>query len=43
MIVVLDDGRVSATGTHEELLATSEIYREIYTSQQYGVDKGGER
>lgn len=36
-IVVLDDGRVDAVGTHEELLATCEIYREIYTSQQYAA------
>jgi ATP-binding cassette subfamily B protein len=29
-IVVLDDGRIAARGTHEELLHTSPIYREIY-------------
>jgi ATP-binding cassette subfamily B protein len=32
-ILVLDDGRVVAEGTHEELLATSPIYREIYMLQ----------
>lgn len=32
-ILVLDDGAISAIGTHEELLETSEIYREVYTSQ----------
>ncbi len=32
-IVVLDDGRVAAVGTHSELLASSPIYREIYESQ----------
>jgi len=35
-IIVMDDGRVSAVGTHEELLKTSEIYREVYESQQKG-------
>ena len=35
-IVVLDDGRVNATGTHEELLASCEIYRDVYESQQKG-------
>jgi ABC-type multidrug transport system fused ATPase/permease subunit len=29
-IVVLDDGRIAARGTHDELLATSEVYRDIY-------------
>lgn len=32
-ILVLDDGRIAAEGTHDELLATSLIYREIYTLQ----------
>ena len=32
-IVVLEDGRVVGTGTHAELLATNETYREIVTSQ----------
>ena len=32
-IVVLDGGRIAAEGTHKELLASSEIYREIYASQ----------
>ncbi len=32
-IVVLDRGRVAAEGTHEELMASSEIYQEIYRSQ----------
>lgn len=32
-ILVLDDGRLMAEGTHQELLATSPIYREIYDSQ----------
>ena len=33
-IIVIEGGEVKATGTHEELLKTSEIYGEIYTSQQ---------
>ncbi len=32
-IVVLEKGRVVATGTHRELMATSVVYREIYDSQ----------
>ncbi len=32
-ILVLDDGRVAAQGTHDQLLASSPIYREIYRSQ----------
>ncbi|NOV02556.1 ABC transporter ATP-binding protein [Paenibacillus planticolens] len=33
-ILVLDEGRVAARGTHEELLATSAVYQDIYRSQQ---------
>ena len=36
-IVILDDDHVAGLGTHEELLATNEIYQEIYQSQQEGV------
>ena len=32
-IIILDDGRVTATGTHHQLLDISPIYREIYESQ----------
>ena len=35
-IIVLDDGKIDAIGTHEELLENNEIYREVYTSQQEG-------
>ncbi len=37
-ILVMDDGRISAVGTHEQLLKTSDIYREVYESQQKGAD-----
>lgn len=36
-ILVVDDGEVKAIGTHDELLESSEIYQEIYTTQQKGV------
>jgi ATP-binding cassette subfamily B protein len=35
-IIVLDNGRIDGFGTHEELLETNEIYREVYQSQQKG-------
>ena len=35
-IIVLDDGKVGAVGTHDELLKTCDIYREVFTSQQKG-------
>ena len=36
-ILVLDQGRISGMGTHEELLETNEIYRDIYRLQQKGA------
>lgn len=36
-IVVLDDGKIDAVGTHDELMKSCEIYQEIYTTQQKGV------
>jgi ATP-binding cassette subfamily B protein len=36
-IVVLQDGAIDGVGTHEELMQTNEIYRDVYTSQQKGV------
>ena len=36
VILVMEGGRVTAAGTHEQLLHSSEIYREVYESQQKG-------
>ena len=36
-ILVLDQGRISGMGTHDELLRTNEIYRDIYRLQQKGA------
>ncbi len=41
LIVVMDDGRVADAGTHEELMETSEIYRDVYLSQQEGASIDG--
>ena len=44
-ILVLEDGRISGFGPHEELLRTNEIYRDVYQSQTGGnadFDEGGE-
>ena len=38
-ILVLDDGKITGQGTHEELLANNTIYQEIYQSQQEGVQE----
>jgi len=38
-ILVLEDGIVTAAGTHDELLKTSKVYREVYESQTEGSDK----
>ncbi len=36
-IIVVEDGKIEAVGTHDELKETSEVYREIFVSQQEGV------
>ncbi len=38
LILVMENGQIAAQGTHEELLQTSEIYREVYESQTKGDD-----
>lgn len=41
-IIVLDGGKVHGFGTHEELLSSNDIYREVYYSQQKGGEKNAE-
>lgn len=44
-IIVMDEGKVTGFGTHEELLENNEIYREVYESQTSGsgdFDEKGE-
>lgn len=38
MILIMDNGRIAAKGTHDELMKDSEIYREIYEQQVGGAD-----
>lgn len=37
-IIVMENGRINAIGTHEELLENNEIYKDVYNSQQKGVE-----
>ena len=42
-IIVMDGGRIKDIGTHDELMKTSDIYREIYTTQnRTGGEQDGE-
>ncbi|MBE6608560.1 MAG: ABC transporter ATP-binding protein [Ruminococcaceae bacterium] len=41
MIIVMDGGKISAVGTHNELLETSDIYKEVYTQQTGGGEQNG--
>ena len=36
MIILMDNGRITASGTHEELMQSAPIYREIYEEQTNG-------
>ena len=38
-IIVMDGGKITDIGTHDELMQKSEIYREVYESQQKGADE----
>ncbi len=38
-IIVMNDGKIDAVGTHEELLAGNRIYQDVYYSQQRGSDE----
>ncbi|MBO5477755.1 MAG: ABC transporter ATP-binding protein [Clostridia bacterium] len=40
-IIVIDDGKINGFGTHEKLLATNEIYKDVYESQMKGSDING--
>lgn len=42
LILVMENGKIAQKGTHEELLATSEIYREVYEQQTNGGDENEE-
>jgi len=42
LILVMDNGRIADMGTHEQLLAASEIYREVYEQQTNGGDDDAE-
>ena len=37
-IIILEDGRINAVGSHETLLASNQIYQDIYYSQQEGAN-----
>jgi ATP-binding cassette subfamily B protein len=41
-IIVLDDGKINAVGTHQQLLESCAIYQEVYHSQQKGTVEGGD-
>ena len=40
-IIVMDNGKIDQIGTHDELLSSNEIYKEVYESQQKGADENG--
>ncbi len=40
-IIIIEGGKINGVGTHEELLKSNEIYKEVYYSQQKGGDDNG--
>lgn len=38
-IIVMNDGKIDAVGTHDELIATNQIYQDVYNSQKNGSDE----
>ena len=42
MIIVMDDGKISAVGKHDELMKKRAIYREVYESQMKGGEEDGQ-
>jgi ABC-type multidrug transport system fused ATPase/permease subunit len=38
-IVVIDNGRIVAQGTHDELMASSDVYQRLYETQLLGTDQ----
>ncbi len=42
-IVVLNNGKIDAVGTHEQLLSSNDIYKEVYESQNSSDAEGGEQ
>ena len=39
LIIVMENGRISAKGTHDELMKASDIYREVYEQQTNGGEE----
>ena len=42
-IIVMDEGKIAGIGTHEQLIKTNAIYRDVYESQKKGSDENEEK